>query len=325
MGVEENIKKTRDIKASSLKTYMSALRTLKKKLEPDAIVSLTNTKFLHDFDKVMNVINGEAKITSKKNKLTAVIVALNSDEKKKEKLIEKLSKELKQLSEKYMETLKQQKKTDTQKNNWIEYKDLITVINKLMKKVKTKDIDKKDEISYKDFDLLQQLVILRTYLTFPLRNDFADMPVLTKKKFDDLSKEKQNSKNYLVITSKTKKQFYINQFKNRKFMGSRILDIPKPLNVIINLWLKHNKSGYYLVKCDKERPMNPNGITKFLNKIFRRFVNKKISTSMIRHIIISHDLKNQPTLKEKEEKDKEVEEKFLHTKGMNQLYRKVDE
>jgi hypothetical protein len=324
MGIEENIKKTRDIKASSLKTYISALKTLKKKLSDDDDTSLTDTKFLHDFDDVMKVINAEKKITSRKNKLTAIIVALNSDKKKNKKLLDKFGTELKKLSEKYMEILKLQKKTDTQKKNWIEYKDLIIIINKLMAKIKVKDINTKKEISNKDFDLLQQLVILRRYLTFPLRNDFADMPVVTEEELSELTKEQQTSQNFLVITSKSKKQFHINQFKNKKFMGSKILDIPKELNSIINLWLKHNKSGFYLVKCDKESPMNPNGITKFLNKIFKRFVNKKISTSMIRHIVISHDLKNQPTLKEKEKKENEIENKFLHTKEMNQLYRKID-
>ena len=322
--IESNIKKSRNIKASSLNTYLSALKTLKKKIEPDAQVVLNNTKFLQDFDKVMDVINKENKITSKKNKLTAVLVALNSDNPKNQDLVDKFGKELKDLGEKYLAFLKQQTKTEAQKNNWLDYDELIKVINKIMSEVKFREITKKKELSNKEFDVLQQLLILRTYIAFPLRNDFADMKILSSKDFKAMDKDKQDENNYLILRSNNKKQFHINQFKNKKFLGSKILDIPTKLNRVINLWLKHNDSGWYLVKNDRKTPMNPNGITKYLNKIFLKHSKKKISTSMIRHIVISHLLKDEPTLKQKEEEKNKIENTFLHSKEINDLYRKVD-
>lgn len=322
--IEANIKKERTIKASSLNTYLSALKTLKKKIEPDKPITLLNTDFLKNFDKVMAIINKEEKITSKKNKLTAILVALTSDTPKPQELIDKFSKILKDLGEKYIAFLKQQKKTDTQKNNWLDYDELIKVINQIMAEVKHRKITTKTELSSKEFDILQQLLILRTYIAFPLRNDFADMKILTRKEFQDLDDGEKKEKNYLVILPQNKKQFHINQFKNQKFIGSKILDVPQKLNRVINLWMKHNKSGWYLVKTDKVSPMNPNGITKYLNKIFLKHSGKKISTSMIRHIVISNLLKDEPTLAEKEVEKQKIEDTFLHTKEMNQLYRKVD-
>ena len=61
-NIKERIKNSRSIKDSSLKTYICALKTLKKKIEPDKPVTLLNTKFLQNFNKVMVVINKEAKI-----------------------------------------------------------------------------------------------------------------------------------------------------------------------------------------------------------------------------------------------------------------------
>lgn len=322
--IETNILKTRDIKTSSLKTYISALKTLKRKIEPDEPISLNNTNFLKDFDRVMDVINIEEKITSKKNKLTAILVALNSDENKNQPLIDKFGKELKDLGEIYLSFLKQQTKTEAQKNNWLDYDDLIKVINKVMTEVKYREITKKTELNNKEFDVLQQLLILRTYIAFPLRNDFADMLVVTKAEYDKIDENKRDENNYLVLFPNNKKQFHINQFKNRKFIGSKILDVPTKLNRVINLWLKHNKSGWYLVKFDKTEPMSPNGITKFLNKIFLRYTRKKISTSMIRHIVISHLLKDEPTLVQKEDEKRKIEDTFLHSKEINDLYRKID-
>tara|TARA_R110000787_G_scaffold11942_5_gene38929 strand:+ start:94 stop:1104 length:1011 start_codon:yes stop_codon:yes gene_type:complete len=330
-NIESNIKKTRNIKESSLRTYMSSLKTLKKQIEPQDKTGLVNINFLKDFDKVMNRISEEKKITSKKNKLTAILVALNSNISDEEsnrsednKLIDKYGKELKKLADKYMVFLKEQTKTPTQKENWIDYKDLIEVVNQLMKEVKHHSIAKKKELNKKEYDLLQQLVILRTYLDFPIRNDFADMKIITKKDFNKLPQNDQEQLNYLVLLPKNKKQFYINNFKNQKFMGSKKLDIQPKLNRIINIWLKYNNSGYFLTKVDRVTPMNPNNITKFLNKIFIKQTGKSISTSLIRHIIISHLMANEPTIKQNDIKKQQIEDTFLHTQDMNQLYRKID-
>ena len=322
------IKASRTIKEASCNTYMSALKKIRNKIVDEPKGEMKDTNFLQDFDKVMSVINNEKKLTSKKNKLTAVLVALNSDDNKNQELLDKFGNELKSMGEKYMAFLKTQKKTDTQEKNWIKYDDLIKIVNKVMRDVKNKEITLKkegDELNNKEFDTLQQYLILRTYIAFPLRNDFADMKILKLKYYKKLSPKDKENNNYLVILSNNKKQFHINQFKNKRFIGSKILKVPSPLNRVINLWIKHNKSGYFLVKTDRKTPMNPNSITKFLNKIFIKHVNKKISTSMIRHIVISHLLKGEKTIKQKEKDYKDVENKFLHSNKINQLYRKLDE
>jgi len=320
----KRIMKSRNIKESSCKTYLNALKKINKKI--GNTIELNNTKFLKDFDKVMKVIHEENKLTSKKNKLTAVIVALNSDVDKDNKLIDKYNNELKSLSDKYTAFLKTQKKTETQEKNWIEYDELIKLINKVMGEVKHREINKNKgdkELSNKDFDTIQQYLILRTYIDYPLRNDYADMKILKLKDYKKLNDKEKENNNFLVLLSNNKKQFHINQFKNKKFIGKKVLDINPKLNRIINLWLRFNKSGYYLVKTDRKTPMTPNGITKFLNKIFLKHKGKKISSSMIRHIIISHDLKDQKTIQQKEKENKDIENKFLHSKGINDLYRKV--
>lgn len=323
----DRIKKTRTIKEASCNTYMSALKKIRKKIITDKPLTgeIMDTDFLQDYDKVMKVINEEKKITSKKNKLTAILVALNADNPKNEELIDKYGNELKSLSEKYLTFLKTQKKTETQEKNWIEYNDLIKIINKVMRQVKEKEItQKKEELTNKEFDLLQQYLVLRTYIEFPLRNDFADMKVMDYNDFVKIPKTETEKNNYLVVYSDNKKEFHINQFKNKRYLGSKVLTIPPPLNRVINLWLKHNKSGYFLVKTDKKTPMSPNGITKFLNRIFLKYTGKKISTSMIRHIVISKTLRGEKTIKQKEEEAKKIEDKFFHSNAVNELYRKVD-
>jgi len=320
MGIEENIITARpDIKQSSLSTYLVSLKNLHKLL--DNKTDLENTKFIQDYDNVMNVIDKEAKITTKKNRLTAILVALGSDTEKNDELITKYQKKLKELNDEYNIFLKTQKKTDNQAKNWLNYSELIEVYNDVMKDIKKEKINTKTELNDKEFDLLQQCLILRTYLDFPVRNDFADMKII----YSDEYKKLKNSdeENYVAILPK-KKLFILNDFKNRKRIGRKILEITQSLNKVINIWLKHNKSGYYLIKKDRKTPMNPNNITKYLNKIFLKRSGKKISSSLIRHIVISKISEGQPTILEEEQKEKDIENKFLHSSEINKLYRKID-
>jgi len=319
MTIEEQIILSRpDIKQSSLNTYLTSLKNLHRML--DNKIDLDDTKFIQDYDKVINVIDKE-KITTKKNRITSILVALGSDEKKDNNLIDKYQKKLKELTDEYNIFLKSQKKTDNQEKNWLTHNELNQVFNEIMTDVKKQKINKKQELNDKEFNLLQELLILRTYLDYPLRNDFADMKIIRSDEYKKLKDNDEN--NYLVILSK-KKIFILNDFKNKKFIGKKIINITSSLNKIINIMLKHNKSGYYLVKKDRKSPMSPNGITKYLNKIFLKRSGKKISTSMIRHIVISKLNENEPTILEQEQKDNDIENKFLHSANINKLYRKID-
>lgn len=320
MTIEENIILNRpNVKQSSLNTYLISLKNLRKKI--DGKTELDDTEFLNDFDKISDILKDE-KLTTQKNRITSILVALGANDKKNDSLIDKYQKKLKNLNDEYSAFLKTQKKTDTQEKNWLDYEDLVDIFNDVMKDVKRDKITKKEKLDVKEFDLLQQLVILRTYLDFPLRNDFADMKIIDSKEYKNLDSDDEN--NYLALLGKNKKVFILNDFKNKNRIGRKELQITPSLNKIINIWLKHNKSGWYLVKTDRKTPMNPNNITKFLNKIFMKKANKKIGSSLIRHIVISKITEGTPTIKEEEEKQKEIENKFLHSGEMNKLYRKVD-
>jgi len=320
MTIEENIIVSRpDMKKSSLSTYLVSLKNLHRLMYNS--VELDNTKFIQDYDKVMGFLNKEEKITTKKNRLTAILVALGSDTKKNEDLINKYQKKLKELNDEYNIFLKTQKKTDSQANNWLNHSELIEVFNEVMKDIKMEKINTKTELNEKEFDLLQQCLILRTYLDFPLRNDYADMKIIYSDEYKKL--KDTDVDNYLAILQK-KKLFILNDFKNKKRIGRKMIEITSSLNKIINIWLKHNKSGYFLVKKDRKTPMSPNGITKYLNKIFLKRSGKKISSSMIRHIVISKLSEGEPTILEEEKKNQAIEDKYLHSSAINKLYRKID-
>ena len=271
-----------------------------------------------DFSKIKEYLNKYA-LTTKKNKITAIIVWLKSQDTDDKKLIQRYLNYLDELNDKYNEYLNSNEKSDTQKKNWVDYNELVKFSDKLTKKVKIEGIRTKDKIDKTEFKLLQDLVILRTYLEYPLRNDFADMKVITKKEEETLP----DDKNYLVLDG-SKMSFNINEYKNRERLGKRVYKIPKSLSILYKIWLKHNNSGWFLVQLsNRQTPLSPNNLTKYMNKMFKKEYGKNISTSMIRHITISEMNKDKPTIEEVKKENEEVENRFLHSKKMNDQYRKT--
>jgi len=318
----KQIMKKRKIKENSCKTYLSSLRKIKKEMTGDHS-SIDDTDWLQDFEEVMDIINSEKKITTRKNRLTAVLVALTSDKYPNQPLIDKFQAELEKLNNEYMKFLTKQEKTKQQSDNWLDYRELVDVVNTIGEEVKYEGIQgaKVGRLDEDEMKLLQDYVILRTYLSFPLRNDFAEMAVVSLADYNKIPKKEREQKNYLV-KDKKKLYFYINAFKNKAKLGAKQFEIPKGLEKLIKLWLKHNKTGWFLIKNGTNEPLSPNGITKLLNKIFKKRVNKLISTSMIRHIIISHELRNEKTLAEKKKEESDIKDRFMHSGLLNELYRK---
>jgi hypothetical protein len=315
------IMEKRNIKKGSCMTYLSSLRKIRQEIDGKRD-QMNDTKFLKDFEEVMSAINSEKKITTRKNRLTAVLVALQSNDKVDKDLVERYQRELDKLNDEYILFLRKQKKTKTQEKNWIEYEKLIEIVNKIGDEVKYEGIPgaKTDDLDKNELRLLQDYVMLRTYLEYPLRNDFAETAVVSQSKYRKIQKTEREKNNYLV-KDKGKLFFQINAFKNKSKIGAKRFEISQTLAKLIKLWLKHNKSGYFLVKSDMVRPMNPNDITKAMNRIFiKRADGKKISTSMLRHIIISYETRGEKTLSEKDG----AEDRFMHSKTMRDLYRKVE-
>lgn len=326
MSVKLQIEQKRPkITASSLKAYLNTLSSLKQSLQMSS--KLENTKFLENFSKIMKKIDESDKITTQKNKLTAIIVALDSDKNPDTKLIKNYQDELKIRNEKYNEFLKKQEKTETQERNWISYQDILNVINDLTSKVKT--FKNKDKINKSDFNILQNLVLVRTFIEYPIRNNFANMKVVSQKDYDDISDEVKNDNNYLVkdtVKGKNNYIFKLNNFKNVKKIGRKSLSVMPKIGKLLDLWFKFNTSGYFIVgKNDINKPVSTNQITKYFNSIFLEyFPDKSVSSSILRHIIISHFRKGDKTLLEKDKKAKDIENRFLHSLEINDIYRKVD-
>jgi len=317
--LQDKIQKLKpNLKESSIKLYLTNLKKIYREIECEGrkeIFNFDNLDFLNDYDKVMKTLEDENSNT-KKNRLIAVVVSLQATEADK-KLIEKYQKSMLELAEQSNENYKKQEKSDKQKENWVEYKDLVNLVNEMLKRIKKHGILKKDVISKAEYNLLQEYIVLRFYLNFPLRNDLAEVKVISNKDEDN------KIDNFLHVDG-DKITLLLNDYKTAKTFGPQEYELDEKFSKIVRIFLKHNTSGWFITKTNRQDPISANGITKLLNRLFMRELDKKISTSMIRHITATHDRKNDKTLAELEELKKKVQKRYLHSVSTNHEYRKID-
>jgi hypothetical protein len=318
----KKLMKERDIKENSAMSYIRSLRKLNGSSEP-----LSSLSFLKDFKAVSEAVDREGKLTSKKTKLIAAMATAKVAYPDEKELHTKMANKLKEYDVKYMEFLKTQTKTPTQKKNWVSYGELQKALADIKADLRSRGILSRTEdegLSRREYDDLQKYITLMTYLTFPMRNDIADMKAIKESQYNNLSEKERKNNNYLVEHNRTKRKFHINVFKNSKRLGSKVFDIPPELNKVIKHFMQFNKSGYFITLSDRETPISPNALSQLLSRISKDHFDKRVSSSMIRHITATHLDEGKPSIEQKEKEEKKIQDTFMHSSKMNELYVKKD-
>lgn len=324
-NLRTQIKKSRpEISDSSIDSYIISLRMLHDKCFDDHQNKQIQTKFLHDFPKIQKCLSEIENKNTRKNRMTSILVALDSEEKKDTKLIEKYQTVLKSLMTDVNKEINSQQKTKTQADNWLEVSDIKSILNKMLSDITTQKLFSKDKkLSKTEYSLVQKYILLRFFIAHPTRNNVSNTKVVTKAEYDDLDDDEKDE-NYLV-KDKGKYTFMLNKFKNIKRLGKKTIIVSDPINNLLNKWFTINKSGYMFTLNSGTEPLSSNGITKMLNSIFKEYAQgKKLSTSLLRHILISEDLKDEPTIAEKTKEKEAIATKYQHSTAVNDQYRKID-
>jgi hypothetical protein len=300
-SLREAIDEKRNIKANSLNAYLISIKKLHNAIEDG---EYKNLDFLKKIDKVKEFLN-KLKLSTQKNYLAAIIVALDATNKKdnNKKLLEDYKKILDETHNKYVEDYENGEKSETQKKNWATMKELNKVKNALFRDIQERELLKKDELNKKQMLLVQKWVIANLFLNEenpPTRLDYAPMEIISKAEFDKLDEEEQKENNYLVISSRNNKIFSFNEYKTSGKYGQNNVKVGKKLNSVINIWLKFNKTDSLLLNT-KLQPMSANGLGKEIKKVFEP-LGKNISVNMLRHIFLSEKYPNQNTEKEEDAK-----------------------
>ena len=315
--IKEKILKGRNLRDSTIKTYLFNINKLHKKMNDGE--ELKNLNFLTNTDKVIDTL-ADLKLTTQKTYLASIVVALDSmKDKKFEKALEKYREIMIDNIKTYDTQNKEQKKSETQDKNWSSMKVLKKVVSDYQKQLKERGIFSKtsDELSRKDKDLLQKWLVGSLYVIDnknpPLRLDYTPLEIITLKDYNQLPDSDLENKNYLVNVSRNKKFFSFGEYKTKKTYGIKKIELGSKLNSVMNLFLRNHDNKYLLLN-NRDQPLSPNGLSKYITKVFEP-TNKKITANLLRHIYISEFMTG-PSLKEKEE----LGDKMGHGTSQQELY-----
>jgi len=288
--LEQHLKKNRQhLSESSIKTYLSILNNLYKKMEGkgDAYEF-----FKEHVDRVIDFLKDE-KPNLRKTKL-AVLVSLLGDDKATSKLRAVMIKD----ANEYNEALRSQKMNEKQQQNWISQDEVLNVYKALAKKAAP--LFKKEKVNKAEYGAIMDYVLLSLYVLLPPRRsqDFSEMKLRNYNTDDD---------NYY-----DGKHFIFRKYKTSKSYGTQEVLVPPKLRNILKTWMKFNTHDFLLSSYAGNK-ISVSRITLLLNKIF----GKNISTSMLRHIFLTDKLKDTPMLKERDN----LAEEMGHSVAQAELYR----
>jgi len=186
----------------------------------------------------------------------------------------------------YAKEIAQNKKTETQEENWVEPQEIDAVLAKLEKDATA--IYKKQTKTPQDLQEIQNYIIMvmlsGKYIPTRRSKDFCDF------KIKNINPETDN---YI-----DKKNLVFNSYKTAKTYGRQTLPIPIKLKNILNKWIAINPTDYLLFDVN----MNPLTNVKLNQRINKIFDGKKVSTNNLRHTNITEALGEHKATKKKAEK-----------------------
>jgi len=305
MDLAKLIKDKRDIKENSLRSYLIILKKLNENKE------ILDLEFLKDTKKIEEIIRNRA-LTTQRNYLGAILVVLSAFNKASfDPALQFYRDMLDELNEEYQNQLKSHEKDPKQSKNWVSLDVLKKAMNRLKRDIEERDILKKENLTNKELMLLQRYVVAALYLLQPpIRLDFS-MDVVNKR--SDI----EEGKNYLLNMGRNKKKFIFSEYKTSKSYDTKEVDLNSALNKIMNIWLKHNKSGFLLVN-NRGGKLSSNGLGKLIPKVFET-TNKHITLNLIRHIYISENVDLDAI-----NKAKKLAEDMLHSSSTQVDYIKTE-
>ena len=278
----EDIKEARpQLRTTTIKQYETNLKKLKKLFDAD------NFDFLDNPDKVMEKIEN-LHYTTQRNFLNAIIVllmALNHD-KKYDDLITEYGKKRDDFNSKYEEEQQSGIISDKQSKNFATIEEVYDMINKMGEELKPIKKKKPEQLTKKERNLLQMYVMFSIYSKYPMRNDVAGMRAISKRNYNKLSDKEKEDDNFLVV-HKNGLFFVLNKYKTSKKYEELKIDIDDPqIKKLLRYYLKINGMGI-LFKSSTGKPLTRIELSKNMLKFSDKYMNKRISSTLLRKIYLS--------------------------------------
>lgn len=281
---------------SSLKTYTSIVANLYKKVAGNDDLAKALDYFKKNTKEVIKFL-ADTPSSKRKTILASLVVFTEKDEDASGRY-RTLMLDDKKI---YDEEEKDQKMTDSQRENWVSQDELKELYSRMDKE--NRPLLSRDSLKDRELQQLQNFLILSLYYLQPPRRlkDYTEM------KIRGIDEEKDN------FTKKDKLVF--NVYKTAKTHGREEVNLNPKLKFIINKWKVLNPSEYLLISIGGKK-LSSSQLQQRLNTI----LGKKASVNILRHSFLSDKYKDLPALRELEQRAEDMG----HTLQQALLYVKTD-
>ncbi len=293
--IKDQIQKNRPkISASSIRTYSSIVSNLYKKMTEKNSVDGIKGYFESNVKKVLDFLK-DTPANKRKTILASLVVFTESNE----KAADLYRKQMLDDKGKYDDEQKDQKMTDSQRENWVSQDEVKKLYDQMDKELRP--LLSRDKLNDRQFQDLQNFVILALYhLQAPRRlKDYTEM------KLRSVDEEKDNfiKANNLVF----------NVYKTAKTHGKETVAMNPKLKFILTKWRILNPNEYMLVGLTGKK-LSSSQLQQRLNQI----LGKRASVNILRHSFLSEKYKDLPAVRELEKRAEEmghtVEQALLYVK-----------
>lgn len=275
MDIKQSIiEKRPNLSQSSIKTYMSNINQTAREL---GVELQTTDDIIKNYKEILEFLKKFSPVV-RKTKLSAFIVAIDEKDKNTEdvnNILADLRVQLYKDANEVNSEENKQKLSKRQEDNYITWDEVLERYEQL--KIESEPLFKLKNLTKKQFQRLQDFVILSLYVLTPPRRsmDYTDFKI---RNFD---KEKDN---YMVTTGKKKVPTLVfNSYKNASRIGQQRLQISNALRNIIMKWMDKNPHDYLLVGSKGDTKISQPKLNLYLNNIF----GKNIGSSLLRHIYLT--------------------------------------
>jgi len=266
-----------NLKPSSVKQYLCHSKKLYE------LFGKNDFMFLNDPESVQNKVASNGSSSNTKNKLNTCVVLLQSVNEKKE-LIDDYIKRRDHLQAEYQKQQETGIKSKKQQENMCTVAELKTMLNTMKSDIRKSKVRQKDNLTWIDRELGMVYTIFSILVEFPIRNDMAGMRLVNKSTL-----KKMDGKDNYLLNQNGSFSMVINDFKTNGKYETNIVPLNKEIDKIIrsHLRLFNIKNGDYMFINKSKEPYTRNAISNLLLRYSKKYLNKNISTCMIRHIVPS--------------------------------------
>jgi hypothetical protein len=179
------------------------------------------------------------------------------------------------------------------------------------KDLRASKVKSKPTLKIYDKDLLNAYTIFSLLVNYPIRNDMADMTIISKASYNNL---KEDDKNNYLVRGKGGMFLVLNDYKTNKVYGRKKIELEKGTRMKLNSFIKimGKKDGDILFTSNTGKALSRNSISQLLMKWSNHYLNKSISTQMIRKIVVSEEFGE---MKKKQEKMADIMAHSIETQN----------